>query len=316
MQTVSPSQQALSMQQTLGLAYTGSYWTNYYGQGEKWLQGSTGGSQWYCLLPNGELRHASTSAAGMLAAASLVGTLDANYYLDPSLLWNAGNYVVPQVSYTITGNQLTLTPAANFVGTFLVEENATDGALAAKQTFQVNVTETAPTLGTLASQTLAHNQGSLTVSVAAGNPDGAALTYAAQALSASQLAVSLKQTLGLAYTGNYWTNFYGDQEKWLRGQNGQWYCLLPNGELRLAGSSAATMLSSTSLVATLDSSFYQDPSLLWNAQAVTAAPVTVTMVGNQLTVRPTAGFMGTFNVQVTVSDGITSVRQSFLVTAL
>ena len=42
--------------------------------------------------------------------------------------------------------------------------------------------------------------------------------------------VKVRQSLGLTFTGNYWLNFYGAQEKWLQG-GATWYCLLPSGEL-------------------------------------------------------------------------------------
>ncbi len=103
-------------------------------------------------------------------------------------------------------------------------------------------------------------------------------------------------------------------EKWLRDPSGQWYCLLPNGELRKAGNSAADMLAATSLVATLDSSFYQDPSLLWNALPGVPVPATVSVTANQLTITPAAGFVGTFTVQASVSDGIATAMKSFTIT--
>jgi len=240
-QTVAPNQQAIALARTMGLTYAGSYYTNTFGQGEKWLEG---GTTWYCLLPNGELRRAGTSAAAMSASTSLIATLDPGYFVDPSMLWNAQNYVAPQVTYALNGNQLTITPAANFAGSFVVEAIATDGALTTRRAFQVTVTDSAP------------------------------------ALSSGLVAFNLKQSLGLTYTGNYWTNYYGLQEKWLQDHSGQWYCLLPDGEFRRAGTSAAAMLMAGSLVATLDSSFYTDPSLLWNAQAGVASAVTVTATGS------------------------------------
>ena len=310
-QTVAPSQQAIDLAHNLGLTYTGSYYTNTFGQGEKWLEG---GTTWYCLLPNGELRRAGTSAASMLASASLVATLDTGYFLDPSLLWNAANYVAPQVAYVFHGNQLTISTAANFAGSFVVEASVTDGALTARQAFQVTVSDSAPVLSALSTQTIAHSQGALTVTLAAADPDSDALTFSAQALSSSQVAFNLKQTLGLTYTGNYWSNYYGLQEKWLRDQSGQWYCLLPNGELRRAGGSAAAMLAASSLVATLDSSFYQDPSTLWNAQAGAAVPVTVTVTANEVTVTPVNGYTGTFYLEVSATDGWMATAKDYALT--
>ena len=128
--------------------------------------------------------------------------------------------------------------------------------------------------------------------------------------------VLLKNSLGLSFTGKYWTNFFGAQEKWLLDRSGQWYCLLPDGELRRAGSSAADMLAAGSLIATLDSSFYQDPSLLWNAHAGLPVPVSLIVTGYQLTIQTAANFIGNFTVQVTVSDGSAISTKSFTVSVI
>src|SRR5262249_26838287 len=97
------------------------------------------------------------------------------------------------------------------------------------------------------------------------------------------------------------------QEKWLQGKDGQ-YLLLPRGELRRwrdAGYSYGPM----GLVATLDSSYYADPSKLWNA----LPPPQLSVVNNQLTIDPPSGFVGAFTVQATVTDGIASASRSFTV---
>ena len=56
----------------------------------------------------------------MLSAGSLIATLDPTYYLNPNLLWNAPNYgACPRSPIAGVASQLTITPAANFAGTFL-----------------------------------------------------------------------------------------------------------------------------------------------------------------------------------------------------
>lgn len=82
------------------------------------------------------------------------------------------------------------------------------------------------------------------------------------------VAYNLDQTLQLQFTGNYYLNSFGYQEKWLVSDaEGKWYALLPNGELHVYESK--TTFDSTTLVETLDSSFWDDPSLLYNAQPPT-----------------------------------------------
>ena len=65
---------------------------------------------------------------------------------------------------------------------------------------------------------------------------------------------------------------------------------------------------------TLDPAFYNDPSLLWNAQTPVAPQVTVVVQGNQLTVTSVNGYHGTFYMEVTASDGYTSTKKDYLVT--
>ena len=114
--------------------------------------------------------------------------------------------------------------------------------------------------------------------------------------------------------GSYFTNVWGQNEKWLSSASGAWYFILPNGELhRWAGSLAASM-QAANLVATLSPSCYADPSLLWNAQPARAVAVSVT--GNQLTIQAPAGVVGTFQIQVVGSVGGQSVTQTFTVTVV
>src|SRR5439155_13433576 len=64
------------------------------------------------------------------------------------------------------------------------------------------------------------------------------------------------------------------------------------------------------LVATLDSTFWKDPSRLWDAKP---AP-TLTVQGSQLTIDPVPNFVGSFQVEVSVSDGQASATRVFTVT--
>jgi hypothetical protein len=89
---------------------------------------------------------------------------------------------------------------------------------------------------------------------------------------------------------------------------------LPNGELRRYGANNAQMLGAGNLVAKLDPSVYADPSKLWNAQPPVSANATVSLNNGQATVTVAAGFHGTVSVDVTVSDGIASVKKTVTVT--
>ena len=304
----SGSSAASQLGQQLGLGYAGSYYVNSVGYNEKWVLGNS--SQWYCLLPTGKLHRWMGNAADTMTAANQVGSLSTGVYADPAQLWTPPTTSNVPATITIVGNQLTLSTDPNYLGSFTVTVTASDGLAGVTQAFVVNVANRAPTLETIADQTMTHAQRSLSVNLGASDPDGNPLTFSAQALPPSQQAYNLDQSLALTYTGNYWTNYYGAQEKWLRGGT-TWYCLLPNGELRKAGGGAMEMLASGSLVAVLDSSIYQEPSLLWNAQPPVTPSVTFAFSGNQLIVTPALDVVGTFPVEVTVSDGTVSVKKTF-----
>lgn len=304
------SNQAYQVKQYYGLTFAGSYRFNSQGARERWLLGKN--NRWYIITPNGQLRKWLGSMAATMTAAGLMVKLDASYYNDPSKLWNA-RPTVPATA-TISGNQLTLQPLAGFSGNFTVQVTASDGLLSATRSFTVSVLNyAAPTLNPIAPQTIKTGQ-TAALSLSAANPAGLALSYSASVPAGDPRAYQLKQDLGLLVATDYYTDAQGLQEKWLQGKNGSWYMILANGEVRRWGGTLTATMAASALVATLDSSYYVDPSKLWNAQP--AVPAVVTVNGNQLVIRPGTGFVGTFTVSVTLSDGITTSTRSFQVTVV
>ncbi len=169
-----------------------------------------------------------------------------------------------------------------------------------------------PTLAPIADQSLPLG-GTLAVPLVATAPANLPVTYSVSVISTTSTAYQLKQSLGLTYAGSYYLNLQGANEKWLTSTNGTWYCLLPSGELRRWSGTMAATLQPAAIVGTLDNSDYQDPSKLWNASPLTTAPVSLSVNGNQLTIHATSPFIGSFIVQVTVSDGMLSTSRAFLV---
>jgi hypothetical protein len=299
----SAASQAYRLDQQLGLKYMGSYYTNIWGQDERWM-GSASGA-WYCILPNGQLRRWAGSMTATLLPANLVATLDPSYYANPSLLWNAKPAV--SLSTSVKGNQLTIQAPANATGSFQVTVTVSNGSLSASQTFTVSITAP-PQLAPITNQTMTAG-GSLAVAL----NGSAGLTYSASVVNASaSQAYQLDQQLKLRYMGSYFTNIWGQNEKWMSSASGAWYCILPNGQLRRWAGSMTATLQAANLIATLSASDYADPGLLWNAQA--ASTMTVSVQGNQLTIQAPAGVVGTFQIQVVASVGGQSVTQTFTVT--
>ncbi len=296
----------------LGLSYAGSYFLSSIGKNEKWIIGAN--SQWYCLLPDGSLYRWVSNATLTLSPANLVATLTPAIYNDPTQLWTASATAPPPVTSTFAGNQLTLKCDPSFLGSFKVTVSASEGGASVSQSFIVTVSHpnTPPVLGNLAIQS--QTSTTLVANVAASDADGNNLTLSAQAIPLSSQLYNLEQQYGFTYTGNYFTNIWGGNEKWLKGKNGQWYCLLPNGELRVAQNNLAYTLQPGNLIAMLDPFVYGDPSLLWNAKAPSTPQVTVALQGSKLTVTSLNGYHGSFYVEIAVSDGFTTTKKTYFVT--
>jgi subtilisin family serine protease len=200
----------------------------------------------------------------------------------------------------------------NVINTGLTFKRIDVGAALASLSQPANA---APVLQAINNQQVAPG-GSLTITLSAVDPNGDKVTYSAILLnSSSSQAYQLQQQLGLKYAGAYYTNIWGQNEKWMTSTSGAWYCILPNGEVRRWAGSMGTTLQPNNLIATLDTRFYADPSLLWNAKPSTTALPTLKLVGNQLTVQAPAGVTGSFQIQVSASDGKLSATQTFTLTA-
>jgi hypothetical protein len=222
----------------------------------------------------------------------------------------------PPIGVSVTGTQLSLTPALSFVGTYTVVVTASDGLASATASFSVTVTNAVPQLAGVAAQSMAAGQTSLAVPLSATDADGDNLTFAASVPVPSAQLYQLQQQLGLyQFNGSYYTNLYGDNEKWLIGAQGLWYCLMPTGQLyRWAGTMTKT-LQPANLVASLDPSVWTEPRLLWKAQPPVAPAITVTVQGGELIVQRPASLTGVFVIQVAASDGAaTSSARTFLLT--
>jgi len=225
------------------------------------------------------------------------------------------NGITPPISVSLVGNQVTLHPTQPLIGTFTVEATVSDGAASATRTFSLTLTNTGPTLGAIANQSLAAGQTSVNVMIVASDLDNDPLTRQAVALKPSALAYQLDQQY--AFKQSNATDYYniqGRNEKWVIGSNNVWYALMPDGKLYRWSLTMAQTLQPLNLIATLDPSFYNQPRLLWNANPPTTPALTFTWVGNQLTIQRPASLTGIFFIDVTVSDPWVSAKKTFQVT--
>ncbi|HUG90136.1 MAG TPA: matrixin family metalloprotease, partial [Planctomycetaceae bacterium] len=311
---------AWELDQQLGLQYAGSYSTNWGGAGEKWMQSASG--TWYFITPSGAF-HRWTGArpgATFLSSSPLVATFDSSYHASPAKLHNAA---LPAGSTDLGGSslavvnshELVIMPGDGYTGNLRVRVTASDGLASAQASFTVSIVNHAPELN-LTNHAIPHSQPSLTVDLPATDADGDVVSYTATLRVGDpleELAWQLDQQLGLRYTGSYSTNWGGAGEKWMQSASGTWYFITPSGTFhRWTGAPAgATFVSSSPLVATLDSRFHADPSRLHNAPTPTAGDVggsTAQLLnGRQLVVTPGEGFLGNLVINVTASDGVNQV---------
>ena len=176
-----------------------------------------------------------------------------------------------------------------------------------------------PTLAPIANQNDTSGQ-PLTVTLQGADSDGNTLTYSA---SAETQLYWLEQTYGFYEDPNgYYTDARGQQEVYLRAKvsvNGYntggvdpWYYILPNGNLYEFTPPYTNPPLTGVFMAQVGTAVYDDPSLLWNAQN-TAVPATLVVSGNQLTITPSGSYTGTFVVDASDSDGLSSATSSFTV---
>jgi hypothetical protein len=228
----------------------------------------------------------------------------------------AGNPLVQDsAALRLDGNVLMISPKSGFLGDIQVEVSASDGLSTARQSFLVSVTNDPPVLAAVADQRIASQQDAIAVSLSATDTDGDPLVYSAQVLSidpVAQRAYELDRQLGLRFGGSYRTNLRRCGEKYMAGNGGRTYFILPNGELHLFKST----IRRSPLVATLSRAYYDNPALVHDARPPGLIPsnvATVTVAGSELVIDPRAGFVGSFTVRATASDGIATASQSFQV---
>ena len=124
----------------------------------------------------------------------------------------------------------------------------------------------APVLTPPENQSLPITQDSVDVTLVATDPDDDSLTFSAVPLPGE---FYLDQTLELSFAGDFFLNVSGTlNEKWLRAGDLTWYLLTPNGDFwRWTGiGTAAQIPDNRVLVASLSTTVYDNPSLLFDAQ--------------------------------------------------
>ena len=280
------------------------YYYNLRGEGEKYLRGNNGRSdKAYFILPSGALHQWN----GRIARSPQVASLDPKFHADPSLLFAPES--TNDVAASVSGSILTIDPAEGMTGRIQVTVGVTNGTSSAERSFYVDILNTAPVFESIADITMSSQEDQRVLQLDAVDTEGDTLSYSVEV---TNQALDIDQQYGLyalsrQIENNYYLNARGANEKYIRGQAGNHraaYFILPDGSLHRWSQN----LTRSPQVATLDTAYYEDPSLLYDAASFEAA-----VSGNNLTLDPASGFRGVVQIDVSVSDGSSSVEQTFQV---
>ncbi|MHC4878247.1 MAG: hypothetical protein ACYTGL_17480, partial [Planctomycetota bacterium] len=267
---------------------------NWGGQNEKWIQGNAG---WYFLLPDGSLN----LWGGSFESSTMLAQLSVSDYDDPHQLLSA---TTPDVEANIIVDELHLT-AGGQTGEFQVEVTVFDGVASTTSTFGLEVTNTAPTVS-ISDQIVATGS-PLDIVLPAVDADGQSVSYSVEIIGDELSALDAEH--GFWSDGDYFTDYLGQNERWIRDSENTWHYLLPDGNLyRWEGSFEAS-----TLVAELGNDVYDDPALLTDPQP---AAVIASFNNNVLTVQANDGYTGTVIIRVIASDGFAESSTTFEVNVL
>ena len=294
------------LDRALDLDFAGDFSLDFGGLSEKWLLG--GEETWYYITPDGNFYEWH---GGWIMNRTWLASLAPATYADPSLLYNAQAGAAVPATVSVTGDTVMITPDAGFVGSFSVNAAVTDGVFTDGQLILVNVLPNeAPVLADPGNQTLLANQDTLDLTLVATDSDGETPTFSVTVASGEY---TLDQTIGfqLAPAGLFsnWSGVF--DERWMLSDDGEtWYFITPDGSLYRWFGGGKEILANSELVAALSPSAHTDPSLLYDAQLGGSLPATAGVVGNTLTIDPSAGFVGTFGLIVTATDrgGLSDTR--------
>lgn len=177
-------------------------------------------------------------------------------------------------------------------------------------TLSVESVNDLPSIEAINNQLLDANDRVIRIPIVGSDEDGDSLSFGARAVVQNPLA-EIRDAYGLKFVGDYYEDLSGLQEKWLRGAGNTSFFILPDGDLIEWQGSFDPTATRESLIAKLDASIYEEPSLLWDADPELSAPVAVAIEGSELVIVPNDGAYGDVTVYVLASDGEDTTSQTF-----
>lgn len=235
---------------------------------------------------------------------------------------------------TLDGNILTIRLSDGFLGRFRVNVTASDGAASASQSFDVIVANESPVLEPIADRTMDHTEDSIAIPLAATDPDGDELTLEAEYYTDPALlhdsaapcwgdSAAENATLSIAdgvltidpadtYAGQFQVNVTASDG--LEASVQSFSVTVENQTPVLSPIDDQTMShGDDTLSVTLAGTDADGDALSYSAMS-SHPDVGLTTEGDVLTLDPVISFVGQCQIDVTVSDGITTSRQSFSLT--
>ena len=212
------------------------------------------------------------------------------------------------VTASVAGTSLTLTPEDDWNGTASISVTVSDGTDTDSQTFSLNVSSVndAPVLATVSNQTT-NEDTAKTVTLSATDEEDDTLTYSATVNSGSVTATVSGAIVTLTPTDN-WTGTANITVSVNDGNSGvdtdafDLTVSSVNDDPELTAIGAQTTNEDTNKTLTLAATDIDEDSLTFSASSA-SINVTANVSGTTLTLIPKAYWTGSANITVTVSDG-------------
>ncbi len=319
---------AYQLDQELNMRFTGSYFENWGGLGEKWIFSDEG---WYFLDPTGDLFKWNGSPRENLSG-EFVASLGAEFFATPSLLFNApppGNRTVTVVKdQTTSGIDFGNVPTGSIEGRKFHDVDANGKRGSSEPWLNGWLVTLRDSAGNIVATTTTadidrNGNGSIDPRTERGFYRFENLVPGNYTVSEERRALWIQAGDGGIFAGSAFDlnqqrnfreakfdflNWGGRNEKWLWSDVG-WHFITPDGSIYEWNGSPRTNLTGR-LVTQLNSSYYQDLSLLYNAAqpndysvTVTGQEVTGLDFGNTFAHNGT----GSGNVTVTVNGSAASI---------
>ncbi|MEE2788912.1 MAG: trypsin-like serine protease [Myxococcota bacterium] len=265
------AQRAFALDTALGFEKGNSYATNWGGQGEKWFADSQ--ARWYFITPEGVLKRWN---GGRPIDGTVAGIFSPAYHVNPALIHDAQDPTGPTACAADTpaavafgvSQTLNFAPTSDYktnwsgLGEKWLKSDAgrwhfitPNGDLFAW------IKGSSPARGNLVEQLGPAYYADPTLLTSATEPSAGNCGDDADQVDA--VAANLDTAFGFIAANDYHGNWGGLDEKWIKGQGGKWFYLLPNGEL-YTWKEGSSPVSGT-LVGTLNGTYHSNPTLLAQA---------------------------------------------------